>query len=217
VRPRTFPSSFRTQAGNALFLILIAVALFAALSYAVTRSGRGGGSTAKEQAILGAAQIMQMSAIVQSTVTRMVLTGTPLDTVKFTTLSCNNGDPDDNCCSPLNSGDECTTGQECVFAPEGGGLRTPSLPLSLASSASSLAGNLQVCYYPIANHFNFYGGSGYDIALSIDGLNRETCEAINSAARVPGIPANTPPHAYPVLCVNWAANEYSYIHVISQQ
>jgi hypothetical protein len=60
------------QKGNALFLILIAVALFAALSYALTQSSRsGGGSTSAETASLQAGQIMQQAGLVQSAITHM--------------------------------------------------------------------------------------------------------------------------------------------------
>jgi len=70
--------------GNALFLILIAVALFAALSYAVTLSGRGNGGTARETGTINAALITDYPASVRATVTRMILSGTTANTLDYT-------------------------------------------------------------------------------------------------------------------------------------
>lgn len=73
----------KSERGNALFLILIAVALFAALSYAVTQSGRGGGSVGKEQALILAAQVTQFPSAVRTGVTRMIITGTSVGNLDF--------------------------------------------------------------------------------------------------------------------------------------
>ena len=107
------------QRGNALFLILIAVAMFAALSYAITLSGRQSGSASKEADALYAGQIVQFGALIQATLQRMVLTGTSVTSLK---LHANTGQ-DDDIANP------CTdTDGTCVFTPEGGGLTWPSIP-----------------------------------------------------------------------------------------
>ena len=65
----------KTSSGNALFLILIAVALFAALSYAVTNSGRGGSGIDKERAEILASQIFQEVARLRSGILRLKVIG----------------------------------------------------------------------------------------------------------------------------------------------
>jgi hypothetical protein len=63
-----------SEKGNVLFLILIAVALVAALSYAVTQSTRsGGGDASRETTIVNAAQITQYPASVKTAITRMIV------------------------------------------------------------------------------------------------------------------------------------------------
>jgi hypothetical protein len=62
-----------SEQGNILFLILIAVALFAALSYAVTQSTRGGGDTGAEQVRMQAAQIVNYTSAIHVAIARMKL------------------------------------------------------------------------------------------------------------------------------------------------
>ena len=63
-----------SQRGNILFLILLAVVLFAALSYAVTQSLRSGGNNvSKEAAQSAAAEIMNYASLIEQTVQRLEL------------------------------------------------------------------------------------------------------------------------------------------------
>ena len=63
----------KRQSGNALFLILIAVALFAALSYAVTQSGRGNAGIEREQQMINQAVSEQCTASVNYAVNKLKL------------------------------------------------------------------------------------------------------------------------------------------------
>lgn len=69
-----------SDAGNVLFLILIAVVLFAALSYVVTSSTRvGGASISKEKADLLAAQIINQFVAFDTAIHRVIAGGCTVD------------------------------------------------------------------------------------------------------------------------------------------
>ena len=61
----------KTQSGNVLFLILIAVALFAALSYAVTQSTRGAGNADNELQEIEQATLENCNASIQASSMRV--------------------------------------------------------------------------------------------------------------------------------------------------
>ena len=160
------------EKGNALFLILIAVALFAALSYAVTNSGRGGSGIDKERADILAAQIMQEISMWQSHVQRLkIVSG--YDQVLF------------NDSAPTDSG-TCYSGDTTV---------SPCKTIGLFSQESGLSApftskDIQEAAYYTNNKWN-WGSRQYrvngselgtvlpDIIINIDGVVDTVCEALN--------------------------------------
>jgi len=96
------------EKGNALFLILIAVTLFAALSYAVTQSGRGGSHVASNESnLITSSQITQYPAGIRTGITRMLIRGASVSNLDFSSPQDAEYDSD-----PTNE----------VFHPSGGGV-----------------------------------------------------------------------------------------------
>jgi hypothetical protein len=81
-----------SEHGNVLFLILIAVVLFAALSYAVTQSSRtGGGDAGRETNLIASAEITQYPAAVKTAIVRMIINGTTYEGLRFNSPSAFSG------------------------------------------------------------------------------------------------------------------------------
>jgi hypothetical protein len=106
------------QSGNILFLILIAVALFAALSYAITGSSRSGGdSISKDKAKISAAEIVQYGTQLEQAVNRLKL----INTCSDTQLSFERAPFDGSDTAYLNT--NAPPNFKChVFHPAGGGV-----------------------------------------------------------------------------------------------
>ncbi len=149
------------QSGNALFLILIAVALFAALSYAVTQSGRGGGNIDRETAVIKASQMMQQAELIKQTVTKMRMFGTTFDNLDLTSHPANYHTT------------ACSTGVDCVFASEGGGL----------TSEQTADGTSWTYIEAGATYFGLIDGFGPNtdqVRIVTRGVSEAVCTAFNA-------------------------------------
>jgi len=177
------------HSGNVLFLILIAVALFAALSYAVTTSTRSsGGSPSKEKARAAAATLLQQGTALRSAVMRVKLSNNCTDyTLDFTSNAyvLNNG----TAIQPANSA--APGDKSCHLFDSNGGNMVPVFPPqdALATDDTSFAVATQRKLGSIAVYAGqIYGvgtdgvggtESANDIYYQILGLNKETCIAVN--------------------------------------
>lgn len=181
------------QKGSALFLILIAVALFAALSYAITSSGRGSGSLTKEDASISAAQITQQAAMMAQGVMRMSVMGLPLENLSFeeTNLTGYAHTP----VVPI---------QNRLFAPEGGGvLYTPPRTSWFADATLrqwAFPGNTCVTGLPPGpggqgGQFGYYcyqDAARTDMIAALPEIREDICLAINQGLGITGsIPVDT--------------------------
>lgn len=103
--------------GNVLFLILIAVVLFAALSYAVTQSSRGGGNTTTETAKIQASELMNYVGLVRVAIQRMRASGVSEEDICFASSHSNWGHV-----SYGTSLAACSDEDGALFYAEGGGV-----------------------------------------------------------------------------------------------
>lgn len=160
-----------SQRGNILFLILLAVVLFAALSYAVTSSTRGGGNDAspeKAQAI--ASQIINYATLVENTIQRLKASGCRDTELSFqnNTFSgyTNNNTPGDGRCK--------------LFDPVGGGISTQKwsdTELDESNEGSAFYGETVI--NGGAYIVNVGTPSTGELILWVPYIDMETCKAIN--------------------------------------
>ena len=182
----------KAQKGNALFLILIAVALFAALSYAVTNSGRGGSGIDREQAELQISQILQYGASIKTAIMRMKITSGCSDTqISFHYDSDGDGaletDGSDDYYNPNANGlTECY-----VFHTDGGGLSFELPPADFFSVTGLPKWGEQYSFVGTdcvpdvgtgAGSICYNNGTIDDTELNmvLVGINDEMCQALNA-------------------------------------
>ena len=166
----------KTERGNVLFLILIAVALFAALSYAVTQSSRSGGSDASsETAAVNSASLTQYPTGIRTAMLRMSIAGVPVDTMEF-------NEPEDfgDCTQPSGG----PVGGACVFHPNGGGAVHQYAPQNAGVTGGPLP-----WYYNDNFAITDVGTSATEMIAFLPDVTEGLCRELNRRYSIDGIPA----------------------------
>ena len=175
------------ESGNVLFLILIAVALFAALSYAVTQSSRSGsGDASSETSMVNGAEITQYPAGVRTAIVRMIISNNiTVDELYF--------DPTSAFSTTLTT---TAQQQQAVFHPAGGGATDQNAPPNLMDAAGTNPGGI---WYFNANFqipdigTSSSDNTGNDLIAWLPGIKQAVCQKIDDSLGLPAIPVATAP------------------------
>jgi hypothetical protein len=154
-----------SESGNVLFLILVAVVLFAALSYAVTRSTGGSKGVEDDASVIDAAQLVQYPAGIRTAIMRMVIGGADPTSLEF------NAPADFSMLSSNVSG---------VFHPEGGAAgfqdAAPGIMMNGQPGAWYFNAEFEVEYMGLQIPGDF---AGNDIVAFLPGIREGVCRRVN--------------------------------------
>jgi hypothetical protein len=186
------PSSRRSESGNILFLVLVAVILFGALTYAVsgaTRVNGSNGGISDTNNEIHASQIIQYATYIQSTIERMHVNGTQDTDFCFDSQAWGNADYNSAACSkPENQ----------VFSAAGGGVLVEK-PTPGINDGSPWYIAADVCVPGIG----IYQGddcnadndsSDEDIVMFLPNVSKQICIEINNKLGIQN-PGGNPPKA----------------------
>lgn len=165
---------FSDASGNVLFLILIAVVLFGALSYAISRGTRSGeGGMTKENVKIKASQIVQYGTYMASSVQRMFQLGMPATDFCFDADGWGHDDYDHAACSRP---------QTHVYSA--GGVSW-SKPVPGINDGSDWYIPANVCVAGVGVYGgddcdNDNSGDSEDLVLILPNITRDTCLELNN-------------------------------------
>ena len=175
-----------SQSGNVLFYILIAVALLAALSYAVSQNNRGGGAgLSKERARLYATEVIDTAGSIATGVSQLRLRGVQPDDLCFDHTSWGNA----NYANP-----SCSDPQTNLYDLQGAGLNWAEAPREAMDEKATPD---YLWHFYRDNEIEGVGtttgtDTSADLILLVDELSLEVCQQINGLLGVTDADA-TPP------------------------
>ncbi len=185
----------KNQSGNVLFLILIAVALFAALSYAVTQSSRGGGGNANEEVFrTEIARIDSFQASMRAALTRMRVIGSvDPENIDFRAYQGTTGDVwYRNNALPMRSTNSNCGDDTCrVFHTNGGGVIPIILDEAVVGEPFTASNTARLRHGVVdASRVAGFGSDAHDIIVQFFRIQDDFCEAFNEQRGISGIPAD---------------------------
>ncbi|NBX66082.1 MAG: hypothetical protein EBQ96_03695 [Proteobacteria bacterium] len=156
----------QTTKGNILFMLLVAIVLIAALTYAITRGDQAGGNLTREKTSLAADQVASLGVDLRRAVDAMTRAGRSETTISFAHAAISGyGTPD-------------TTPDAEVFNISGGGVAYIDVPDGVNDGS-------QWEFYGLTAAPGMGEEANADLMLVLPNVNETFCRAFNKKAGYP--------------------------------
>lgn len=173
----------KAESGNVFFLILAGIALFAALAFTFSNSGKKGtGNLSKNQSRVAAQEILNYARLAEQAVDRVRRNGCSENEISFendiVTGYGNTDAPSDNSCH--------------IFEPEGGRLEWQDVVENHLDSSHLSEAAYGEWRYTGSSLLVGHGSTNTDLILYLGWLQRSICIELNKLLEIEN-PLNTPP------------------------